>query len=116
MGLPKVRRPDPDRIILARLSGAVSRHSRKGTPEEEAVAELRVIAGNRPDLLGHEAGIALGAIATAGHPPWRQREMELLIAAGADLAVIPRIAAETAVRLREARDHNIQAARRNLPQ
>jgi len=38
-----------------------------------------------------------------------------LIAAGADLAVIPGVAAETAVRLREDRDIRRQAARRDMP-
>ena len=54
------RKPDPDRILCARLSGTV-RLARAGGPIDEAVAELRALAGGRGDLLAETAGVMAGA-------------------------------------------------------
>jgi hypothetical protein len=45
------RKPDPDRILCARLSGTAVRLARAGGPIDEAVAKLRALAGGRGDLL-----------------------------------------------------------------
>jgi hypothetical protein len=54
-----------DRLRTAALYGAARRHARWGglTEAQNAAgaAELRQIAGNRPDLLAETAGLALGA-------------------------------------------------------
>jgi hypothetical protein len=55
------RKPDPDRILCAELSGSAIRLARAGGPIEEAVAELRALAGGRGDLLAEEAGVMAGA-------------------------------------------------------
>ena len=55
---------EADRLLYATLAGAAARHAGLGalTQEQEAaaVAELREIAGHRPDLLAHRAGTAIG--------------------------------------------------------
>jgi hypothetical protein len=44
-GVPTGRRkPDPARILCARLSGSALRLARAGGPIDEAVAELRTLA------------------------------------------------------------------------
>jgi hypothetical protein len=56
--------PENDRLLVARISGIAQRHARwRGPTEDEttaAVAELREVAGDRPDLLAEEAGILMG--------------------------------------------------------
>jgi 5-hydroxyisourate hydrolase-like protein (transthyretin family) len=60
-GMPSGRRkPDPDRILCARLSGTAIRLARAGGSIDEAVAELRTLAGGRGDLLAEEAGLMAG--------------------------------------------------------
>jgi hypothetical protein len=54
------RKPDPNRILCARLSGTAIRLARAGGPIDEAVAELRELAGGRGDLLAEEAGLMAG--------------------------------------------------------
>jgi hypothetical protein len=54
------RKPDPDRILCARLSGTAVRLARSGGPIDEAVADLRELAGGRADLLAEEAGLMAG--------------------------------------------------------
>jgi hypothetical protein len=54
-----VTRTEPDRLVLAELTAAASRHASTGTVEG-AIAELREIAGDRPDLLAQAAGVAQG--------------------------------------------------------
>ena len=57
------RAPDYDRLLVARISGIARRHAGWRAPtgnEITAVAELREVAGDRPDLLAEEAGIQLG--------------------------------------------------------
>jgi hypothetical protein len=55
------RKPDPDRILCARLSGTAVRLARAGGPIDEAVAELRALACGRGDLLAETAGVMAGA-------------------------------------------------------
>jgi hypothetical protein len=58
---------------------------------DAAIAELRELAGDRPDLLAQHAGLALGvAEASLGFlVPQYQAEAELCLAAGADETQIP---------------------------
>ena len=55
---------DPDGLLIARISGIAQRHARwrelTGAEIAVAVAELRAVAGGRPDLLAEEAGILIG--------------------------------------------------------
>ena len=80
-----------DQLLSARISGICSRYCASGridTPDA-AVAELRQVAGGRPDLLAAHAGLALG-LAEAdrlGAPRYRA-EAELARLAGADEAQI----------------------------
>ena len=56
--------PGRDRLLIAQLAGSAQRHAQWGglTCAEKAAgaAELREIAGDRPDLLAETAGLALG--------------------------------------------------------
>jgi hypothetical protein len=73
-GMPTGRRkPDPDRILCARLSGTATRLARAGGPIDEAVAELRALAAGRGDLLAEQAGIAVGAWSVVPEPRTRSR-------------------------------------------
>ena len=54
------RKPDPDRILCARLSGTAIRLARAGGPIDDAAAELRGLAAGRGDLLAEEAGLMAG--------------------------------------------------------
>ena len=83
------RKPDPDRLLVARLSGIAARHARRGGPTDEAVAELREVAKSRADLLADVAGTALGAADAHGWPEAHHRQAELCILAGADESRIP---------------------------
>jgi len=89
------RRPDPDRPIVARLTGTAQRHARWGALDEDekaaGAAELREVAGDRPDLLAEVAGLALGSAERRG-PEYEARGQavaELCRMAGADEALIP---------------------------
>jgi hypothetical protein len=86
---------DSDRLIVARLSGAAQRHARWGDLDDAqtatGAAELREIAGNRPDLLAEVAGIMVGWAEGKG-PEYEakgQGVAELCRAAGADESLIP---------------------------
>lgn len=94
------RRVNPDRILVAKLTGTAGRHASRGTATDEAIAELKALAGGRADLLAQVAGTALGAAETSPHPPWCRREAELCILAGADESLVPAIAAEVKAHLR----------------
>jgi hypothetical protein len=84
---------DPDDILAARVAGTAARHARAGnrlSPEQEAeaVAELRQLAGDRPDLLARCAGLNVGS---AKFHPWDIRALaiaDLCIQAGADASMI----------------------------
>ena len=98
-----------DRLIAAALYGAARRHARWGglTEAQKAAgaAELREIAGNRPDLLAQTAGLALGASEDKGREYQRQGQAvaELCRLAGADEDLIPGWIAEGKRRAANAR-------------
>jgi hypothetical protein len=84
--------PDPDNILAARIAGTASRHARGGDPltpgqETEAIRELRELAGHRPDLLAHHAGLCLGTGQNRQTPNDRLAA-DLCLKAGADPAII----------------------------
>jgi hypothetical protein len=69
------------------------RHANWGEPAGDeiaaAAAELREVAGDRPDLLAEEAGILLGFHEGGLNEPRARSAAQLLIAAGADENLIP---------------------------
>jgi hypothetical protein len=79
---------DADRLLVARISGIALRHARWHEPAGDetaaAVAELREIAGDRPDLLAEEAGILLGFHEGSLDEPRAKAAASFCIAAGAD--------------------------------
>ena len=87
--------PDRDRLLTARLTGIAQRHAHRGDITEAetvaAAAELREIAGDRPDLAAEVAGLALGTSESRGpeYVAGGQAVAELCIAAGADESLIP---------------------------
>jgi hypothetical protein len=88
-GMPTGRRkPDPDRILCARLSGTAIRLARAGGPIDEAVAELRALAGGRGDLLAEQAGITAGAGRCGARPATTCSRSALLVLADADHCLI----------------------------
>jgi hypothetical protein len=84
------RKPDPDRILCARLSGTGVRLARAGGPIDEAVAELRALAGGRGDLLAETAGVMAGAWTARVDTGDHLVAAGLLMLAGADHARIAR--------------------------
>jgi hypothetical protein len=81
-----------DQILSARIAAVVNRHTARGRIDGlgSAVAELRGLAGDRPDLLAEVAGVALGlAEADPSMGPRYRAEAELARAAGADKTQIP---------------------------
>jgi hypothetical protein len=78
-----------------------------GAPAENeiaaAVAELREVAGDRPDLLAEEAGIQLGFHEGGLDEPRAKAAAQLLIAAGADESLIPQWAEQGRRRAEAAR-------------
>jgi hypothetical protein len=84
---------EADRLLYATLAGAAARHAGLGAlaPEQEAtaVAELREIAGHRPDLLAHRAGTAIGFGESQYDAVVYRLIADLCIKAGADPAQIP---------------------------
>jgi hypothetical protein len=77
-----------DQILGARIAAVAARHAGRGKIDhmEQAVAELREVAGDRPDLLAELAGVSLG-LAEGSIPslaPRYRAEAELARAAGAD--------------------------------
>jgi hypothetical protein len=84
------RRPDPNRILCAQLSGTAIRLARAGGPIDEAVAELRALAGGRGDLLAEEAGVMAGAWSVRIDTGDYLLAAGLLVLAGADHDLIGR--------------------------
>ena len=80
---------------MAQLTGAALRHARWGSLAEAeqttGVAELREVAGDRPDLLAEVAGVTIGTAEGKGEEYLEQARAvaELCIAAGADESLIP---------------------------
>jgi hypothetical protein len=88
------RRPDHDRLLVARISGIAMHHARWHEPTESetaaAVAKLREAAGDRPDLLAEEAGILLGFYEGGLNEPRARAAAGFCIAAGADVDRVAR--------------------------
>ena len=81
-----------DNLLLARIAGTVSRlatWSMSADREAAAVTELRQLAGHRPDLLAHEAGLALSHAGSGTDGQLHQVRADLWIKAGADVSKIP---------------------------
>jgi hypothetical protein len=83
---------DPDRLIVAELSGAAKRHAQwRDLTEAEtdaAVAEMQEIAGGRADLLAEVAGVMLATSAGKLDEPQSKAVAQLCVAAGADESLI----------------------------
>ena len=87
------KRPEADRILVARISGTARRHVRwrELTEAEEAagVPELRELAGGRVDLLAEVAGLEEGSAEGQLDEPRGRQAAGLCRKAGADLEAIP---------------------------
>ena len=87
------KRPEADRILVARISGTARRHVRwrELTEAEEAaaVAELRELAGARADLLAEVAGLEVGSTEGQLYEPRGHQAAGLCRKAGADREAIP---------------------------
>jgi hypothetical protein len=87
--------PDPDRLLVARLSSIAQRRARWGAADEAqravGAAELQEVAGDRGDLLAEVAGIVVGASESKGPEYEAQARVmaELCRLAGADESLIP---------------------------
>jgi hypothetical protein len=85
--------PDPDRILVAQLTGTAGRHARwrelTGAEEAAAVAELRELAAGRGDLLAEVAGVLEGASEGEPGEPLKRQAAQLCRKAGADPQAIP---------------------------
>ena len=85
--------PQSDRLIVAQLSGIVSRYARWEPPDEAttaaAVAELREISNGRADLLAEVAGVALGFYHGTPDAPRAANKAAFCRLAGADETQIP---------------------------
>ena len=80
--------------MLARMDGVARRRTSRGKIDDldNAVAELREIAGDRRDLLAELAGVVLGFAEEGLAPlgPQHRAMADLAIAAGADQSAIPK--------------------------
>ncbi len=87
------RGPDPDRILVAQLTGTAGRHARwrelAGAGEAAAVAELGELAAGRGDLLAEVAGVLEGASEGEPGEPLKRQAVQLCGKAGADPQAIP---------------------------
>ena len=81
------KRPQADRILVARISGEAKHHAkwREPTADEEAaaVAALRGLAGGRADLRAEVCGVMEGASEGELHEPLARPAAELCRKAGA---------------------------------
>jgi hypothetical protein len=81
-----------DQIVSARIAAVCRCYCARGRIEhqDQAVAELRELAGDRPDLLAEHAVVALGLAQAGGElqAPGFQAEAELCRAAAAEETVI----------------------------
>jgi hypothetical protein len=81
-----------DQILTARIAAVCRRHCARGEVDDldPAVAELQVLAGDRPDLLAEQAGVCLGwaQVITPAEARCFRAEAELCRAAGADSSAI----------------------------
>jgi hypothetical protein len=87
------KRTQADRILVAQLTGEAKHHAgwRDPTGDEEAaaVAELRELAGGRPDLLAEVAGIFEGTSEGEPDEPRARQAAALCRKSGADPEAIP---------------------------
>jgi hypothetical protein len=101
------KRPQADRILIARLTGTARRLEgfRELTGDElaAAVAEVRELAAGRADLLAEVAGIEEGASEGELSEPRGRKAARLCRLAGADPEAIPGWVAEGRRRRAEAR-------------
>ncbi len=90
---------EPDRLTVARLTGAAWRHASgwetavaepAGAEAAAAVRELREIAGARGDLLAEVAGLLIGYYRRTGEERRARAAAYYCIAAGAGVELIPR--------------------------
>ena len=85
--------PDPDRLLVAELTGEARRHARwrplTGEEESAALAEIRALAAGRADLLAEVAGIFEGASEGELDEPLARSAARLCREAGADPEAIP---------------------------
>ena len=85
--------PDPDRILVAQLTGTARHHARwrelAQDEQDAAVTELRELAGGRADLLAEVAGIFEGASDGELDEPLARQAAHLCRLAGADETLIP---------------------------
>ncbi|HEY4850131.1 MAG TPA: hypothetical protein VII22_05020 [Streptosporangiaceae bacterium] len=83
-----------DRIIVAQIAGAASRHARTHpltqAELQDAIAELATVADGRADLLAEHAGLAIGCHEGDLDESHHLRAAQLCINAGADTSLIPR--------------------------
>ncbi len=78
-----------DQILVAWLTAAARRNAWNRTvTTEEGVAELRELAGHRPDLLAECAGISLGCGESELDADVYVRMADLCVLAGADESLI----------------------------
>jgi hypothetical protein len=100
-------RPQADRFLVAQLTGEARHRARwrELTADEEAaaVAELRVLAAGRADLLAEVAGIFEGASESRHDEPLARCAAGLCRKAGADAGAIPAWVEEGRRRARNAR-------------
>jgi hypothetical protein len=100
-------RPQPDRLLMAKLDGIIWRHARWYEPAQEetdaAVAELREVADGRPDLLAEAAGVLLGFHEGGLDEPRAKAAASFCLAAGADAGQVAWWTEEGRRRAEEAR-------------
>lgn len=113
--------PDPDRILVAELTG-IARHNARWRElaqdeQDAAVTELRELAGGRADLLAEVAGIFEGASDGELDEPLARQAAHLCRLAGADETLIPQWTREgrRRARLARMRPHSGQPRSPHLP-
>lgn len=108
-----------DRLIVASLMGEARHRSRwrplTGEEESAAVAELRLVAGGRTDLLAEVAGILLGTSEGETDEALARQGAGLCLLAGADLEQIPGWVAEGRRRKASAGKPPFSAPKRRRP-
>jgi hypothetical protein len=113
--------PDPDRILVAELTGTARHHARwrelAQDEQDAAVTELRELAGGRADLLAEVAGIFEGASDGELDEPLARQAAHLCRLAGADETLIRHWIAEGRRRAGAARiqPHSGQPRGSHLP-
>src|SRR6266550_2805896 len=87
------KRPQPDRILIAQLTGEARHHARwrnlTDVEHAAAVRELRELAAGRADLLAEVAGIFEGTSEGELDEPLARPAAQLCRSAGADPEAIP---------------------------